>query len=479
MPVPNPLHHALAHAGAFSRRAALISGGAGAAALAANSALGQATPSATPLGTPSATPQASPVAATADPVTSSLPQVFKYENFQFDFLGLLGAIYERGADAGEIFAAAHLVEDGNFDSWFATWMALGDRINAIGANSDAAGHRQSAAEAFLRASSYYSVAQTYSLGTSDPSQWHAAWETSRDAFDAFITRIDNPVEMVEIPYEDTTLPGYVVLQDDSGEPRPWLIANNGSDGQMSNMWVMAAAPALRRGYNVLLFDGPGQGAALFRQQLYFRYDWEAVITPVVDFLFERPDVDQSRVGILGVSQAGYWVPRALAFEHRIAAAVIDPGVYDVMTSWTTDLPADALDGLLHTTGEEQAAIRKDIDASVAQVMENPYAKYTLEWRMYPFGKSSFSDTLLLLQDYNLEGVIEQVTTPLLISAPDGESFWPGQSQEVYDHATGDKVLVPFLTADGADLHCEPKANALRGQVFFDWMDEVFGREVTE
>ena len=31
------------------------------------------------------------------------------------------------------------------------------------------------------------------------------------------------------------------------------------------------------------------------------------------------------LALYGISQAGYWVPRALAFEHRIAAAVADPG----------------------------------------------------------------------------------------------------------------------------------------------------------
>jgi hypothetical protein len=40
----------------------------------------------------------------------------------------------------------------------------------------------------------------------------------------------------------------------------------------------------------------------------------------------------------GVSQGGYWVPRAVAFEKRIAAAIADPGVVDVSTSWTGSLP---------------------------------------------------------------------------------------------------------------------------------------------
>ena len=46
--------------------------------------------------------------------------------------------------------------------------------------------------------------------------------------------------------------------------------------------------------------------------MYFRHDWEAVITPVVDFLASRDDVDDDRIVLHGISQAGYWAPRAAA-----------------------------------------------------------------------------------------------------------------------------------------------------------------------
>ena len=107
---------------------------------------------------------------------------------------------------------------------------------------------------------------------------------------------------------------------------------------MASAWVLGIADALARGWNAVTFDGPGQNAALVRQQLPFRPDWEKVVTPVVDHLATRPDVDVSKLAILGISQAGYWVPRAVAFEHRIAAAVADPGVVDVSTTMLGQLP---------------------------------------------------------------------------------------------------------------------------------------------
>src|SRR3712207_8231169 len=82
--------------------------------------------------------------------------------------------------------------------------------------------------------------------------------------------------------------------------------------------------ALARGWNAMTYDGPGQNAALVRQGLPFRPDWEHVLTPVVDALVGRADVDPARIAVMGVSQGGYWVPRALASEHRVVAAAADP-----------------------------------------------------------------------------------------------------------------------------------------------------------
>ena len=133
-------------------------------------------------------------------------------------------------------------------------------------------------------------------------------------------------------------PGYFFRSGPAGVPRRTLIFNNGSDGSVVGAWTGGMADALERGWNAMTFDGPGQNAALVRQGLAFRPDWEKVITPVVDFLSARADVDAARLALLGVSQGGYWVPRALAFEHRIAAAVADPGVVDVSTTILGHLP---------------------------------------------------------------------------------------------------------------------------------------------
>ena len=56
------------------------------------------------------------------------------------------------------------------------------------------------------------------------------------------------------------------------------------------------------------------------------------------------------MAVIGVSQGGFWVPRALAFEHRLAAAVADGGVVDISRSWLAQLPRELRQ--LFETGEK-------------------------------------------------------------------------------------------------------------------------------
>ena len=68
-------------------------------------------------------------------------------------------------------------------------------------------------------------------------------------------------------------------------------------------------------------------------------------------------------------------------------------------------------------------------------------------------------------------MIGQITCPVLVTDPDHEQFWPGQSRELYDKLPAGKTLIRFTGEEGADSHCEPAANGIRGERIFDWLDQ--------
>ena len=394
---------------------------------------------------------------------------FKEESFNFQTEIALGATYHQAADIGEVLATVERIRNGHAQSWVDEWSSTADRLADEASASADDGRSHSAAGQFLRASMYYSVASYEADGTGDPTLFAGLWEKHRGAWDRFVDLADLQIERVEIPYEGTTLPGYFFRSGPANEPRRTLIFNNGSDGPVTAAWVQGIADALDRGWNAVTFDGPGQNAALIRQHLTFRPDWEKVITPVVDHLLTRPDVHPGKIALMGVSQAGYWVPRSVAYEHRVAAAVADPGVTDVSTAMLSQIPHF----LVRLLDEgEQEKFDKDMELALKVA---PATRSMMAFRMRPYGTTSPYAFFTAARAYALtDEVIGQIACPVLVTDPDHEQFWPGQSGELYDKlptTTTGTLVIRFTEEEGADSHCEPAGNGIRGERIFDWLDQ--------
>lgn len=390
--------------------------------------------------------------------------LFDDQTFENIFLTSLGRAYHSGGNVGKILYLTRQVKDGDFESAFLAFKGAGDEARALAEDSLAGGHRESARQAYLWAQNFYDSATYFVDGSTDPSRFLPTWEALYDCWSKSLSTFDPPIEPVTIPYEGTALRGFYMRGKSTKRRRPLLILANGSDGSLLDMWLWGGAGATARGYDCLTFDGPGQGYALWKQKLYFRPDWEKVVTPVVDFALKRRDVDSKRIAIQGISQGGYWVPRALAFEKRIAAGIADPGVVDVSTSWTRSLPEPLL-GLL------KAGRKTEFDEYLGKALA-PKDRAALSFRMRPFGFTSYFDTYTAVLEYNVTAVASRIQCPLLITSPVNEAYWPGQSKQLYDLLTGHKNLVEFTEADGADLHCEPKGMGIRDLRIFNWLDKT-------
>ena len=118
------------------------------------------------------------------------------------------------------------------------------------------------------------------------------------------------------------------------------------------------------------------------------------------------------------------MPRAVEFEKRIAAAIADPGVVDVSTSWTASLPKPMIELL-------KAGRKEQFDGYLSKVSD-PATKANLSFRMRPYGFTSYFDTYKAVLEYNLTEVADRISCPMLVTEPANESFWPGQSRQLYN-----------------------------------------------
>ena len=229
--------------------------------------------------------------------------IFRDRQFSYELLRVIGHSSYGCADISECLSTAYRIKDGDFKSWHNEWRNTADRIYSIAKNCLKEGHSVSAREAFLRASSYYRTAEFFLHEIKDRESALATYRMSRKSFLEASVLLDPTIEQVEIPYENVHLKGYFSQASQGKGRRPVLIVNGGYDNTAEELFTTAVA-AGRRGYNSLFFDGPGQGYALREQNLYFRPDWEKVITPVIDYLSGRKDIDPERIFIIGYSLGG-------------------------------------------------------------------------------------------------------------------------------------------------------------------------------
>lgn len=385
---------------------------------------------------------------------------FRDGSLDFQARGVLGRAVRGASEVGEVLATLARIR-GHGD-WAREWAVTARHVQAEAERTRDAGHPVSASSGFLRAATYWACVVDGLSTAADSGELLPAFRTHRQCWDAFVECSAGSHLPVPVPYEDTTLPGYLMRPDASGVPRPTLVITNGSDGAISDLWTSAIAGALARGWNAFVYDGPGQQSMLVEQQSFFRPDWEAVLTPIVDVLTARPDVDGTRLAGYGISQGGYWLPRALAFEHRLVAAVADPGVDDVSTSWTRPLGKGMRSALEH--GDREKFTR-----NMQLATRIPSLRRTLTFRSRPYAHTDWFDLYRQVQSYRIDAATAAlIRTPLLLTDPEHEQFWPGQSRRLAEQVPRADLLA-FTAREGAAYHCQPTGRLLTENRMFDWL----------
>jgi len=407
-------------------------------------------------------------AAAAGPKTPLFPDDAQ---FWFETVRAFGAAEYGGGGFGEVLATSARIKSGDYDSWYDAWNEAGDRIAKEADDQIARGHKISARDSFLRASSAYRGSEFFLHGNPKDPRIARAYKLSVDCYKRCASLFEPPILPVEIPYEHTTLPGYLHRVDTSGRPRPTIVMHTGFDGSAEEMHVSGARAAVERGYNVLAFDGPGQFGPLHREGLVFRPDWEKVVTPVVDFALGQAGVDARKLVLYGASLGGELAPRAAAFEHRFAALIANDGVYDFAAPALAAVPPGMMGVFLRMVKADQAPM---IDHGLANAMKtSPTARWAFTHGMWATGSATPREYLAKTLDYNLkDGVAEMIRCPTLVCDAQDDLFFKGQPQQLFDHLTCPKTLVRFTTAEGAGLHCEVGASRLAFARMFDWLDET-------
>jgi pimeloyl-ACP methyl ester carboxylesterase len=381
---------------------------------------------------------------------------------------LVGA-YSGSADLGEALATASRIQPVDAATWYAQWSATAERCIERGEAALQRGHRATARQAFLRACEYLRQAIFFIRADLDDPRLQRGWSAHRAAFRAAIPLLDHEVVTAEIPLESARMTAYFFRAPSSrrtDEGRPVVLAPCGYDSTAEAGYAATAYMAMKRGYDCLVWEGPGQGGTLYEQRVPMRPDFEVALTRVVDWLLEQRDVDPRRIAVIGRSFAGYLGPRGVSDEPRVSALVCDPGQYDFVSRLGKFFDAE--------TWQKILAGDPETDARIQTRLEEPHQRDYWCARMTTMGARTLGDFLRMQPAYTMEGRAERIRCPTLLT--EGEGDFAAQSQRLFDALTCPKELRRFTVAEGAGGHCAGLGATLFEEVVFDWLDEVLAAD---
>jgi len=171
----------------------------------------------------------------------------------------------------------------------------------------------------INATFYYRAAEFFTH-PSDPDK-KVLYDKFKDLFynKAFVG--DN-IERFKIPYLSSFLPAIRILSKNKNV-RGSIVIHGGFDSYMEEFYSFGHYFS-DLGYDVFIFEGPGQGAALKEYGLPLTYQWELPIKAALDY-FELNDVT-----LLGISMGGWLCFRAAAYDKRIKRVIASSIAYDYM-----------------------------------------------------------------------------------------------------------------------------------------------------
>lgn len=233
-----------------------------------------------------------------------------------------------GGNFTEAYEAAQLITPGDPDSWFYEWSRIGDVCTDRGTRAEKLGNTISARNFLQRASQYYKIAGM----VIDPFDERKveAHAKMRDAFARASTWFRTPIERIHIPYEGHELGGWFLPPAAGWEqPFPTFLWVNGGDEVPEENYFNVGFTMSEAGFGWLCFDQPGSGKSLHELHLPLPYEAERFVTPAVDYLRSRSDVDAERIILAGMSWGGHSAGRAACFEDRVAATILMPATPDL------------------------------------------------------------------------------------------------------------------------------------------------------
>jgi pimeloyl-ACP methyl ester carboxylesterase len=285
------------------------------------------------------------------------------------------------------------------------------------------------------------------------------------AYDKFINLVTSlyPEKIQDknfIPYEAGFLP---VLRLPTPNPKGTILFHGGFDSFIEELFPVLDV-LNNAGYDLIVFEGPGQGAAIRKYGLPMTPDWEKPVKAILDYY------DLNSVTILGMSLGGFLAMRAAAFEPRIKNVIAFDIMYDFFECITSrrGVVVSAMMRLFLNLHFDSL-----LDALCHRLMQKDLlSNWGIHHGMYVMGKDSPSKFLRELQKYTTRDISRRVTQNVLLMAGEHDHFLNIRQYYQQSSALANARSISgriFTSKEQAQNHCQIGNIELAINTMINWL----------
>ncbi len=367
------------------------------------------------------------------------------ENYNFQLNRLVNW---DGGDLEEVRSVAGMIHTNS--DWKQQLIRLGDRALAQ--------------ERMENAIAYYRMSEFF-MSDDDPDK-RAYYKKAVDLFYAYYADYfeDHTVERFSVPFEEVQLP--VLLARSRGAKKGTILFHGGNDSYFEELFF----PMLyfsEHGYDVYLFEGPGQGGVLREQGKPFTHRWEQPVGAILDACHLEDVI------LIGVSLGGMLAPRAAAFDRRISHVVawsIFPNFLEI-SLYDLPKPARLLFSFLLKTKQRWLINRM----MYSEMKKDPFMQWVFSHGMYAYDAPTPYAYLRKLNDFQMMDVAPQITQDVLLLHGKQDHFihWSLYSEVVEQLKNARSITVRLFTQqEAASNHCQCGNTQLALDTILHWLATV-------
>ncbi len=272
------------------------------------------------------------------------------------------------------------------------------------------------------------------------------------------------IKKLSVPYENVKLPVMHLVPE--GKSRGTILIHGGNDSYFEE-FLFTVLYLQEKGFEVYMFEGPGQGGVMRMQGMHFTHEWEKPVKAVLDHF------DMKDVTIIGISLGGYLAPRAAAFDKRITKVVawsVFPCFQDILVS----MQPKPVQRAFHTFMKLHARTLLNIVFN-KKAKSSPIIDWGIKHGCYAYEAKDAYSYAQKLKAYDLAPVADRITQDMLIIGANDDHFIDYHliGREI-SMLTNVKSLTFRLFTDKEDAqnHCNVGNGKLVLDTICNWIEQI-------